>query len=116
MIYHMLPLATWQQKPADQPYRPASLASEGFIHCTGELPLLVWVANRFYRAEPGDFVILCIDEAKVQARLQWDPADGHQFPHLYGPLNPSAVVGLLEFPRTAAGEFLLPAAAPMNPV
>lgn len=115
MIYHMLPVATWQQQLAEEPYRPASLAAEGFIHCTGELSLLLWVANRFYRAEPGDFVILCIDEAKVQVPLQWDLADGHRFPHLYGPLNLSAVVGLLAFPRTPAGEFLPPDSAAITP-
>ena len=40
-IYHMLPRTEWQQQAPETPYRPASLAGEGFIHCTGEADRLV---------------------------------------------------------------------------
>jgi uncharacterized protein (DUF952 family) len=108
MIYHMLPLAVWQQQAANQPYRHASLVAEGFIHCTAEPERLLWVANHFYQAEAGDFVILCIDETAVQALVQWERADGHLFPHIYGPLNLGAVRCILHFPRAKDGRFLPP--------
>lgn len=108
MIYHMLPLAVWQQQAADQPYHHESLQTEGFIHCTAEPERLLWVANHFYRAEVGAFVILCIDESTVQAPVQWDLADGHRFPHIYGPLNLNAVQQVINFPRAEDGRFLLP--------
>jgi uncharacterized protein (DUF952 family) len=108
MIYHMLPKLVWQQQAPDQPYRHASLEREGFIHCTGEPPLLVSVANHFYHDQAGDFVILCIDENKVQANVQWDPVGEHDFPHIYGPLNLDAIVEVIAFPRNAHGKFLLP--------
>lgn len=108
MIYHIVPKQVWQEQPSGQPYRHASLESEGFIHCTGTPPLLVRVANHFYGDVPGDFVILCIDEAKVQAPVQWEPVGEHEFPHIYGPLNLDAVMGVVAFPRNALGKFLLP--------
>ncbi|MEZ4861509.1 MAG: DUF952 domain-containing protein [Caldilineaceae bacterium] len=106
MIYHMLPAALWQQQAADQPYCASTVASEGFMHCTGEPELLLWVANRFYRAIPGDFVILGLDPALVQAEVRWEKADGRYFPHIYGPLNLDAVVQVYPFPRDAEGKFL----------
>lgn len=108
MIYHILSANTWQAQPQDQPYIHPSLASEGFIHCTAEPGLLLWVANRFYQAEPGAFVLLCIDEAAVHAEVKWDTVGDKIFPHIYGPLNYDAVVQVLGFPRRGDGTFLMP--------
>ncbi len=47
--------------------RPASLASEGFIHCTAGDDLMLTVANLFYKGQAGDFLVLEIDESKVSA-------------------------------------------------
>lgn len=110
MIYHIVSAAVWQQQTPDQSYAHPSLKEEGFIHCTGEQPLLVWVANHYYQNERGDFVILCIDEAALQSPLQWDAVGERQFPHIYGPLNLDAVVEVINFPRSPAGKFLLPEA------
>jgi uncharacterized protein (DUF952 family) len=108
MIYHMLPKAVWREQSPTAPYQHASLESEGFIHCTGDPVLLVSVANHYFAEQPGDFVLLCIDEAKVQPTVQWDQVGEHCFPHIYGPLNLDAVVGTVDFPRNALGKFLLP--------
>lgn len=108
LIYHMLPAAVWQAHPPDRPYVSASLATEGFTHCTGEVEMLAAVANRFYRETPGDFILLCIDEAQVQAEVKWEPADGHRFPHIYGPLNRDAIRAAIPFPRLADGSFTQP--------
>lgn len=108
MIYHMLPVSAWTKQPADAPYRGDTLASEGFIHCTGERDLLLQVANRFYRTIPDRFVILSIDEARVQPEVRWEPADGQIFPHIYGALNLDAVQKVITFPRTEDGTFLMP--------
>jgi uncharacterized protein (DUF952 family) len=104
----MLPLAVWQAQSADQPYVHASLSSEGFIHASGTKSSLLWVANRFFGKEPGGFVVLCVDEAKVQAEVRWEAADERLFPHIYGPLNLDAVVAVVHLPRHASGEFVLP--------
>jgi len=104
-IYHMLPRSTWEAQPPDQPYQGDTLTSEGFIHCTGDSDLLVMVANRFYRDQAGEFVVLHIDPERVIAEIKWEAADGALFPHIYGPLNLDAVTDVTPFPRDDQGKF-----------
>jgi uncharacterized protein (DUF952 family) len=93
------------------PYRPASLDDVGFVHCsdpgTAHLP-----ANRLF-AGRRDLVLLRIDPARLTARLRWeegDPPDpsGIWFPHVYGEINPEAVVSVHPFPPSPDGTFRLP--------
>ncbi len=106
IIYHMLPAHTWQAQSPTAPYLADTLATEGFVHCTREAARLVWVANRFYQGIKGDFVILCLETDWVQAEIRWEAADGYLFPHIYGPIDPKAVVDVLPFPRNPNGNFL----------
>lgn len=108
MIYHMLPKVTWRKQDKTQPYVCDTLETEGFIHCTKELDRLVWVANHFYPSEVGDFVVLYIDEAQVEAEIKWEEADDHFFPHIYGPLNCNSVMATVKFPRDSKGTFIAP--------
>ncbi|MEM7128119.1 MAG: DUF952 domain-containing protein [Chloroflexota bacterium] len=108
MIYHMLPKPRWQGQSHTMAYMGDTLESEGFIHCTGELDRLIWVANHFYRSIMDEFVILCIDESRVDADIRWEEADGHRFPHIYGPLNLDAIIKWVDFPRDANGVFSSP--------
>ncbi len=108
MLYHMLPADDWEATPANAPYRAASLEDEGFIHCSGDHATLVAVGNSFYRSRPGEWLVLVIDEAAVEAPVRWDPVEGMFFPHIYGPLNRSAVVDVVPFPRASDGAFVLP--------
>ena len=104
-IFHMVTAQAWPVASAERLYRPASLATEGFIHCTGEPERLVWVANRFYRSDPSPYVVLWIDPHRVAAPIRWEEADGHRFPHIYGALNCDAVIDVRPFPRTKSGRF-----------
>ncbi|MEZ4731670.1 MAG: DUF952 domain-containing protein [Caldilineaceae bacterium] len=106
IIYHMLPERVWQAQAKTEPYRADSLATEGFVHCTREAERLVEVANRFYREIEGAFVILCLETEQLQAEVRWEVADGHCFPHVYGPVDPAAVVDVIAFPRHPNGRFL----------
>ena len=106
MIYHMLPVQTWAVQPKEAEYSTESLAEEGFIHCTGEATLVHEVANRFYRDGPDNLVVLAIDEQAVVTPVKWEPADGHLFPHIYGPLNLDAVRAVHQLRRDAEGAFL----------
>ncbi|MBX3014491.1 MAG: DUF952 domain-containing protein [Caldilineaceae bacterium] len=106
LIYHMTPAQSWHTHPPATPYSADSLATEGFIHCTREPERLLVVANRFYRQQPGDFVILCVETEQLQAEVRWELADGHLFPHIYGPITPAAIMKVIPFPRNPNGEFL----------
>lgn len=102
MILHLTEAATWdawQAGPADEPLVPASLAAEGFVHCTGDEATLLRVANTFYRRLPGELVVLDLDEGALGSPLVWEdpvpaPPAGStvtQFPHVYGPIARAAV-------------------------
>lgn len=106
-IYHMIPTETWQRVCRQPTFEPASLADEGFIHCTvGERNLLE-VAARHYRDEPGDWLVLVLDPARITEEVRWEvQPDGLAYPHLYGPMNLDAVTEVCRFPRAADGSFL----------
>lgn len=109
MILHITTRADHQP---GEPYRAASLDTEGFIHCsdfgTVHLP-----ANRLY-AGRTDLVLLVVDPEKLDVQLRWEPGappvpNGAWFPHIYGPIPPAAVVAVHDFPSSDDG-FRLPAA------
>lgn len=111
-IHHLVAAADYQ---AGSVYQPRSLSDEGFIHCTLDTDLLLHIANAFYRAQPGEFLVLVIDPERVTAEVRYEPPMpppdagplvGQLFPHIYGPLNPEAVVAVRPARRGADGEFL----------
>lgn len=159
MILHLISQADWDALPADEPVRVKSLDREGFIHCTKGDEALLQVANAFYKDQPGDFIVLEIDEAKLTSEVKWEPpapppeqtpllpaaaavppevkaeygdpaaavtpADAAAsaddapalFPHIYGPINRDAIVGMRQAVRGADGAFtgFTPAPRPASP-
>ena len=90
-IYHIVLPEIWEQVRSEPLYRHESLASEGFIHCSYE-DQLDGVIGRYY-ADRVELVVLTIDKDKLAARLVAEPSTGGEiYPHIYGPLNMSAVV------------------------
>jgi uncharacterized protein (DUF952 family) len=106
LIYHLVPQSTWKQAEF-APYRAASLESEGFIHCSNRNQL-AWAANRFY-ANESELLVLSLDVARLTSPVRdEDPGCGEQFPHIYGPINPEAVVQVEELLRGADGRWMVP--------
>ncbi|MBK7864236.1 MAG: DUF952 domain-containing protein [Archangiaceae bacterium] len=89
-LWHITTSAEWDEARALGEHRPASLATEGFVHLSSDSQ---WgnTAGRFFKGRTG-LVLLKIDEAKLKAEVRWEAADGDRFPHLYGPLNVDAVI------------------------
>lgn len=108
IIYHIAPLEDWTSQSSQPSYYAASLVDEGFIHCTAEPEKLEQVANQFYKDLAGSFIIVCIAVDRLHAELRWEEADGHLFPHVYGPLNRGAIVETMPFPRNVDDAFVLP--------
>ncbi len=79
MILHLVLKNDWDKLPPMQHYVPESIAKEGFIHCTANQAGLLKVANTFYRSIKGDFLVLEIDETKVNALVKWE-APAHPTP------------------------------------
>jgi uncharacterized protein (DUF952 family) len=104
MIYHVVPSAEWNAHP-DRPYAPASLAEEGFVHCSPDEETTLAVVNAFYRSAPRPLLTLLVDEERLTARCEFEAAvpapppgvaEGALFPHVFGPLDRDAVVRVLE--------------------
>jgi uncharacterized protein (DUF952 family) len=108
-ILHITTEKAWQTAVAAGAYRADSLASEGFIHCSTVEQVLM-PANQMFAGQT-DLILLTIDPAKLTAKLVYEDCyeSGHQFPHIYGPLNLDAVTGFVEFPPNPDGTFSLPA-------
>lgn len=107
-IYHILPRAAWEAVKGQADYRPESLASAGFIHCS-LLGQVVRVANAFYR-DQQDLLLLEIvsDRLEVEVRYEDLLGEGMTFPHIYGPLNLEAVAAVYELQRDESGAYTLP--------
>jgi len=89
MILHICSAAEWQTSDDDH-YRCASLDREGFIHCSRP-EQVVEVAGRLFQGR-RDLVLLVIDPELVTADIRCeDGGNGVFYPHVYGPLNVSAV-------------------------
>jgi uncharacterized protein (DUF952 family) len=111
MIFHVVAFDDWLAVP-DRSYAPASLAEEGFTHCSPDEPITLAVASAFYRDTPGMLMVLLIDEHKLDAIVRWEAASpvpppgvapSTLFPHVYGRINRDAVQGMMEVQRDADG-------------
>ncbi|MEU2243494.1 DUF952 domain-containing protein [Streptomyces sp. NPDC018338] len=105
MLLHVVPLADWSADPTDPtaPYAPASLAAEGFVHCSADEPAALAIADGPYRAVPGPLLVLVIDESLLGGEVRWEGSAGRLFPHVYGPIERAAVTAVLEVRRDADG-------------
>jgi lactoylglutathione lyase len=99
LIYHVTTESDWQAQPDALTYAPASLTTEGFIHCS-TAEQVSGVLERYYQNVPN-LLLLHIDPALLTAKLRYDPAtNGELFPHVYGPIDRGAVVTVSGLPPT----------------
>ena len=112
LIYHIAGAADWEQAQRDGQYttstRGVSLAEQGFIHASQPAQVTL-VANAFYQGVP-DLVLLTIDTERVGSPIRYEPVPGQDlpYPHIYGPLNPDAVVETRPFAPGPDGVFTFP--------
>lgn len=98
MICHLTTRSAWEKAIHEGGYQPPSLSIEGFIHCSypEQVEDTAW---RYFRGQTG-LVLLWIEPGRLTSELRIEDAAGHagQYPHIYGPLNPEAVVRVTEYP------------------
>lgn len=89
--------------------RGISLEEEGFIHCSRPHQV-EGVANRYY-ADLDHLLLLAVDVGALSSDVVDEPpfpgADEH-FPHVYGPIDIDAVVGVIEWRRLGDHPWSLP--------
>ncbi len=110
-ILHLTTADAWAR--GDDLFEPASLATDGYIHCTAGPERMLTVANAFYRNDPDDFVVVRVDTAALDSDLLFEAPPGSDalagttyFPHLYGPLPRSAVLSVRSVQRAVDGTFV----------
>ncbi len=115
VVLHLMPVAAWLALADGEPVTNASLESEGFIHCTDEPRVMLLVANAFYSALPGAFIVAHVDTERLTSRCVWEtPAHisdsgqalAPQFPHVYGPIDRAAVIATQTMMRDEHGAFI----------
>ena len=103
--YHLVPLEAWEASDPDAPYEAASLATEGFIHCTDGAGEVVRTANRHYRDDARDFLVLTVDLDAAGSPWRVEDERGI-YPHVFGPIARTAVIRVVPAPRDAGGRFV----------
>ena len=97
MLYHLALATDWDAARTAGEYRISTLGvtleQEGFIH-TSRLDQVRATADRFYGGVEAALILLQIDESLLGSPWRVDPVPGSTdgFPHVYGPINVSAVI------------------------
>jgi uncharacterized protein (DUF952 family) len=105
LTYHLAPVDSWAASDPDRAYEATSLAAEGFIHCTDGADEMVATANRHYRDDPRSFLVLTVDLDVIASTWRIEDERGI-YPHVFGPIDRAAVIGVVPAPRSADGRFL----------
>lgn len=92
IIYHITTASEWNAAREKGFYETPSLQTEGFIHCSEDHQVAA-VLERYFPGQTG-LVKLVIDTDKLTSRYvqEWSPSTQDTFPHIYGPVNPGAVI------------------------
>ncbi|TDH29132.1 DUF952 domain-containing protein [Segetibacter sp. 3557_3] len=95
-VFHITNEKSWLNNQRDGFYLHPSLESEGFIHCCTATQIEGVLARYF--AGAGELLQLEINTNLLEAILKYEyvPASNDVFPHLYGPLNITAVSSIKE--------------------
>ncbi len=114
-VVHLMPVDQWRALSDHEAIVSPSLATEGFIHCTDEADVLLKVANAFYSDATGEFVVVYVDTDRLTSTCVWEapahisgsgPAFATQFPHVYGPIDRTAVIRVQTVVRSPDGRFV----------
>lgn len=92
VIYHIATAAAWNLAKESGEYIHPSLKEEGFIHCSQESQV-AGVLERYFTGQK-DLLKLVIDTDKLTSKyvFDWSPSTADTYPHVYGPINVSAVL------------------------
>jgi uncharacterized protein (DUF952 family) len=91
--------------------RGRTLAQEGFVHASTTRQVEGVLARYYQDLDPAGLTLLVIDVAALEeagSPVRWDDVPGapEPFPHVYGPIPPSAVVAELPLGGTTGAPVL----------
>ena len=103
--FHLVPAEIWEAADAAAPYAAASLATEGFAHCTDGLGPLCETFDRHYATDPRPFLALTLDLDALDVPWRYDDV-GSPYPHIHGSIAGSAIIATSRVERDANGRFV----------
>ena len=109
MIYKISPRLEWEAAIAAGEFKGAPIdLADGFIHFSTKDQCAVTTAKYF--SGQADLILAAIDESVLGDALKYElsPARGELFPHLYAPLNMTAVIWSKPMPLGDDGAHVLP--------
>ena len=105
-IYHIVPKSELQRGLSEDHYVPDRFSLDGFVHCADRLDVVLAVAADYFSDTSEPLLVLQIDPARLSHRVVFEVAaplagggDLHlgmrdQFPHIYGPVDVAAIMGV----------------------
>jgi uncharacterized protein (DUF952 family) len=107
-IYKICPASAWREAERRGAYRgSADDLRDGFIHFStaAQVP---GTAAKHFAGQSGLFLI-AVDAEGLGDALKWEPSRGGDlFPHLYGELDPGAVLKVMEMRLRSDGTHEIP--------
>ena len=112
-LFHLALAAEWAAALAGAGYRTSTrgrtVDEEGFTHCCHPWQV-AGVGERYYRDLDDRLLLLEIDPALLSSPVveEVPPGGPEAYPHVYGPIDVTAVVAAHEVGRAGDGSLLLP--------
>ncbi len=107
-VYFLISEADYTARPEKSHITSPSLQTEGFMHCS-DRSQVVGSANRHFIGT-SNTLLLQLNEATLESPLRYDYSEKHKeyYPHIYGPINVSAVQKIFPMRHNTDGTYLLP--------
>ena len=107
-IFHIATESDWRRTLETGTYTTSTvgrtLEEEGYIHASRR-DQVQGVFDRYYRPLGERLVLLTIDPARLSdAEVVVEPVGDDSYPHVYGPVNRSAVVDVVPLDRSGQAE------------
>jgi uncharacterized protein (DUF952 family) len=96
IVYKITPRAEWETARRDGVYRGSKDdLRDGFIHFSTKSQVSTTLLRHF--SGQHDLLLISFDAAQLGEALRFETSrDNQQFPHLYGPLDPSLAIEVVE--------------------
>lgn len=107
LIFHVAQQSSWAMQIHSEEYLHDSLDTEGFIHTSLKDELLETFSRYF--SGSGKYVLLIIDENHLKSEVKHEYVASRKayFPHIFGPINKTAIRRMVEFESTENLQYLV---------
>lgn len=110
-LLHLISPADWRGDLAEGVVSPPSLHEVGFVHLSTAAQVALPATRLFHGRQ--DVALLVLDPDRIGVPVKWEPGvpgdpESMRFPHAYGTLPISAVLGVLPYRPRADGGFDAP--------